>query len=167
MLMKDCEYHKGKMYWLENDEREFKNLIKYENPFIVTFHDKQYPKNLLYRKFNNGKCCVNWVTKLNKEWKEKYKEDNRIGLHRFYHTDVSETYIKEYEKEKSPELILARFINHRKNNTVDGSLTIHIYDQQLAGTLRFCANMYHTTPTEITTKIIEQFLKDKFKGDEF
>ena len=54
MIMKDCEYHKGKMYWLENDEREFKNLIKYTNSFIVNSIHYSSTINNYFKELNFG-----------------------------------------------------------------------------------------------------------------
>lgn len=115
MKMKDCIYHPGKMYWLENEEREFKNFIKYTNSFIATFHDREYPNNLIYRKFTNGQSFVNWANKLNNDYRKGHEQE-RIGLHRCYHPNVDEEYIKNIEKEYSPELILTKWGEKESNN---------------------------------------------------
>lgn len=96
MEMKECTKHPGKMYWLENEERYFNNLVHYTNDFIVTYHDDLYPDKIFYKKFSNGVACVKWATKLNEN------KPNRIGLHRFFLSNVDEEYIRQYEHEQSP-----------------------------------------------------------------
>ena len=96
MEMNECKYHPGKMYWLENEEREFNNLVHYTNSFIVSYHDNEYPNKIFWKKFNNGVACVKWATKLN-------ENSQRIGLHRFYLSTTPLEYIKSYETEHDPD----------------------------------------------------------------
>lgn len=117
MKMNKCEYHE-KMYWLTNEEREFKNLIKYTNSFIVTYSDLLYPDYLIYRKFKNGSSCVKWASKLNAEFKDKNNTNkSRIGVHRFYFDTASEQYIKNYESKHSPYLKVVKHIPEEEKET--------------------------------------------------
>ena len=117
MKMNKCEYHE-KMYWLTNEEREFKNLIKYTNSFIVTYSDLLYPEYLIYRKFKNGNSCVKWASKLNAEFKDKYNTNkSRIGVNRFYLDNASEKYIKNYEAKHSPNLKVVKHIPEEEKET--------------------------------------------------
>ena len=110
MIMSRCEYH-DKMYWLTNEERNFKNLIKYTNSFIVTYSDLLYPEYLIYRKFKNGSSCVKWASRLNAEFKEKNNTNkSRIGVHRFYLETASEDYIKKFEYKYYPNLKVVKHI---------------------------------------------------------
>lgn len=48
----------------------------------------------------------------------------------------------------------------RRKNTKDGSLSLHIYNQEIAGTFRYLAKRKNMTPQKLATKIIEEYIKE-------
>lgn len=53
------------------------------------------------------------------------------------------------------------------DKTKDGSLCIHIYNQEVAGAFRFYAKLKNKAPQKLATEIIEKFLKENLieKGE--
>lgn len=48
----------------------------------------------------------------------------------------------------------------KKDKTKDGSLSFHIYNQEIAGAFKYYAKLKNKTPQKLATEIIEQFLKE-------
>ena len=46
------------------------------------------------------------------------------------------------------------------DKTKDGSLCIHIYNQEVAGVFRYYAKLNNTTPSKLAKEIIEEYLKE-------
>lgn len=47
----------------------------------------------------------------------------------------------------------------KTNKTKDGSLCIHIYNQEIAGAFRYYAKLNNKAPQKLATEIIEEYLK--------
>lgn len=48
----------------------------------------------------------------------------------------------------------------RRKNTKDGSLSLHIYNQEIANTFRYLAKLKGMTTQKLATKIIEEYIKE-------
>ena len=48
----------------------------------------------------------------------------------------------------------------KQTKTKDGSLSLHIYNQEIAGAFRYYAKLKNKTPQKLATEIIEKFLKE-------
>ena len=143
---------------------DYNRIREYNKPFVMTLKVKGKNK-LDVHEVANGKQA--------EEIRDRYKEANRFTSYvNFYHNieDLkSENNEKDLQfkprirgKNNRLELKEIKTKKPKYERTIDGSLSLHIYNQQLAGTIKFVANLNNITPTDLVTQILEEYLKNKF-----
>lgn len=54
----------------------------------------------------------------------------------------------------------------KQNKTKDGSLSLHVYNQELAGALRFYARLKGVSTQRLVNMILKDFIEKHLKGDD-
>ncbi len=145
---------------------DYNRIREYDKPFVMLLKVKGKDKLDVYEVANGNEA---------EKIRDRYKQENRYTSYVSFYQDI-EDLKKENDESKlqfkprirgknnklSKELKEARTRKLKYERTIDGSLSLHIYNQQLAGTIKFVANLNNVTPTDMVTQILEEYLRNKF-----